>query len=830
VGRRLHHQLRQAAREDRDRRTSVPTGYESERTNNGLRATNRQLHGPFPSQSPFIISEEDYRTYPRRFAPFVNSVQQSLLENSFVLIGFSGDDPNFLEWTGWIRDELGGKHAPIYLVGPLSLGNPERSLLTGRGVTPIDLSPILTGIRPADDVHAASIEWFLNSLWAARPPRPETWPRLERISVSAPDGLPPLVDGSLAEPERIGLPTGASVSTRDVARVTKRWKFERQNYPGWVVAPEEKRSKVWDATKIWIQPLMSFSKDWPAVDRILLLREVNWRLETSMVPLFTDWIEPFQTALDELFDGLAAGQSIRPSVDFIQTGKAPNAEIIDAWVEIALALLRQARETYDADRWNALKGRADAIVRHRPKHADRNWYEAALWALWNVERVAAKTILSQWHPSVGSPLAAMWKAGLLAELDDPGEARTILRLALSEIRRALRTQGRNIELLSLEGWCTYLLHFVESSLAFTRLDVAVDEFSERWQELKAWDCDPWPYRQYLDEALSASPPKPHKHKQQVRGFDPGRVTVSVHLSSDPIRQYLPGFACIRLYEQVGIPLRMPMFDLAGQALTTACSWVAPFNSFWSPALLIRAGKLNDFTDAGFLSRTQLAAMDPVLARRLYAWCLQILERELTNLSGPIVTGSARSSLLAVLPEVLSRLAFKADVNELRRTFPLVLHFHNLPEVRSHVNLHEACEPWFRRLFHAADGELLLEWLPSLLKAPLFDGDVNFPVPAHQASPDPTGYFPGNRSQESAAAHGDLVAKVNNAADWLLKRASSPYFSQVFRCNDVAQALVPVASALMPTLRSGTVSARRTRVEKSLDAAGSSACATSTGGL
>ena len=104
-----------------------------------------KLHGSFPSQTPFIITEEDYRTYPRDFAPFVNTVQQSLLENSFVLIGFSGDDPNFLEWTGWIRDEFGEKHAPIYMVGPLSPGSAERALLARRGVTPIDLSPVFDG-------------------------------------------------------------------------------------------------------------------------------------------------------------------------------------------------------------------------------------------------------------------------------------------------------------------------------------------------------------------------------------------------------------------------------------------------------------------------------------------------------------------------------------------------------------------------------------------------------------------------------------------------------------------------------------------------------------
>lgn len=74
-----------------------------------------KLHGSFPSQRPFIFTEEDYRQYPAKFAPFVNLVRQSLLENVFCLIGFSGDDPNFLHWIGWVRDML-DKHAlPIYM-------------------------------------------------------------------------------------------------------------------------------------------------------------------------------------------------------------------------------------------------------------------------------------------------------------------------------------------------------------------------------------------------------------------------------------------------------------------------------------------------------------------------------------------------------------------------------------------------------------------------------------------------------------------------------------------------------------------------------------------
>ena len=61
-----------------------------------------KLHGSLPSHGPFILTEEDFRTYPVKAAPFVNLAQQVLLENELVLLGFSGEDPNFLRWAGWV--------------------------------------------------------------------------------------------------------------------------------------------------------------------------------------------------------------------------------------------------------------------------------------------------------------------------------------------------------------------------------------------------------------------------------------------------------------------------------------------------------------------------------------------------------------------------------------------------------------------------------------------------------------------------------------------------------------------------------------------------------
>src|ERR1022692_14062 len=735
-----------------------------------------KLHGSFPSQTPFIITEEDYRTYPRKFAPFVNSVRQSLLENSFVLIGYSGDDPNFLEWTGWIRDELGDNHAPVYLVGPLALTSAERSLLARRDVTPIDLTPAFEGILTPHGIHQHSIEWFLSSLLAARKPRPEKWPDLSggsvSMHVSTQGGPPPIADSAVVVPAAIEISPRGPLSADIVANVMERWRFERENYPGWVALPEQKRSELWVNTRFWFGPLVHFAKDWPAADRLLLFREINWRLEMMIAPVFSDLIAPSQRALDQTFVLLAQGRSLSASPSLTSARSASNTEVVDAWLEIAFELLRDARESYNEARWGELKTRIDTIVQQHKRHSDRNQYEAALWAMWNVERAKAKDIISRWQPPSRFPLAAMWKAGLLAELEELGEARTILRSALLEIRRALQTQGQNMELLSLEGWCTYLLFGVESSLDPTRQWVVREEFWERWQELKAWDCDPWPLQEYFEDALSAAPPKPQRMKQEVRGFDPGEVTVSLHFAGDEVSSYLPGFACIRLYERAGIPMRLRMINIAGDTLKNACRWIAPFNGFWSPALLIRAGKVDDLRKGDFLNRTQVAAMDAALANRLYGWCLQILVREAAFITGPIAMGSAQESLLEALSEVLSRLAFKVDAAELRRTFPLVLGLHRQPGVRSHPGLHDSCEPWFLRLFEAADDELLLEWLPDLIRAPLFDEGVLPGMPTGSAWPDPMRRFPSWRTRRVGKVRDDLIEKVNNATDWLLRRAAS----------------------------------------------------------
>jgi hypothetical protein len=723
-----------------------------------------KLHGSFHAQTPLIIAEEDYRRYPKDFAPFVNSVQQSLLENAFVLLGFSGEDPNFLEWTGWIRDELGPNHAPIYLVGPLALGTAQRSLLERRGVTPIDLSPVFAGFQGVGNIHATSVEWFLRSLYAAKPARPESWPGLERNTKVGSKALPPIARTGPVDPEKVEQQESFANPLRPetIPRLLCRWRFERERYPGWVIAPEDKRSTLWEKTKYWLDPILTACTDLPAEDRLLRYSEINWRLETAMVPLFAEWVKAFENAVRDAF----------PTVSDMSKMRSASPDLANAWFQIGFALLREARETYNTRRWEDLKKNIDSVIPRHPEFSDRNQYEAALWAIWNVEREKARMIMSAWQPSSRSPLATMWKAGLLAELDELTEARTLLRAALIEIRRGLRTQGQNCEVLSQEGWCMFLLFQVEGALDFSRWFAVRDEFWERWQELKALDCSPWPHKEHLENLLKASPPKPAVSQELVPGFEVGHTRITHHMGADQVGRFLPGFAFIRLFEQVGMPMRLKRVSLYGDGLKNACRWIAPFIGFWSPALLVRVGDVKDLTEGGFLTRTEVAAMKPQLATQLYNWAFGILEREITNLNGHLTDSSAEESLIEVLPQVLSRLAFRVDETLLAQTFPFVLRFHTSAGAKSHIRLHDACTPWFVRLFDAAGRDLLLEWLPELLRAPLCGGSIHSLLPSTHTSPDPMRDFPSTRLRQLCQKESASPANVEQAINWLLARTES----------------------------------------------------------
>ena len=190
-----------------------------------------KLHGSFPSSRPFIITEEDYRRYPQDFAVFVNTVRQSLIENLMCMIGFSGDDPNFLSWIGWIRDHLGNESASkIYLIGVFDIEKTEQMLYSSRNI-------ILINMRECDGIksgeHEKGLALFFDVL--------EYFQKIEEKEDIIVDNRD-LIRQWLAscEKNKITLLNNVKISQD----LIESWQKDRENFSDWFILPYQKREKI----------------------------------------------------------------------------------------------------------------------------------------------------------------------------------------------------------------------------------------------------------------------------------------------------------------------------------------------------------------------------------------------------------------------------------------------------------------------------------------------------------------------------------------------------------------------------------------------------------
>jgi hypothetical protein len=450
--------LERAAAEEHDR------AYEVVETVDAIARTRSprivKLHGSLPSHRPFIFAAEDYRTYPRRFSPFVNLARQVLLENEMVLIGFSGDDPNFLQWTGWVRDQLGASARRIRLVGVLGLSTARRRLLESQNVTPIDLEPLVRELDPGDR-HRVASQVLLASLRGARPKPVHHWQR-DSEALEQDPGL---------------------------ARLLETWAGERRNYPGWILAPAIERYRVRFGME---RHLARLSTDFSQLDIALrgaLAREIVWRCDVSLWDLPSWLTAELGTLIADPKSGLD------------RTAR------LDAY----LALAADARRRRD---WDACEGALEGAETEARSGDDRAAisYERCLEAR---DRLDYESVFKLIPDIDGAdPAWALRRASMQAfVLDRRGAVQTALG-ALQEIRRRRARDRGSVWLLSREAWAHLIVRNGWFDLSESRMED--EEWPHRYREYK---CDPWDEFTYLDHELERRGETSSSDGES--GFDPG---------------------------------------------------------------------------------------------------------------------------------------------------------------------------------------------------------------------------------------------------------------------------------------------------------------------
>lgn len=451
-----------------------------------------KLHGTFHSHRPFIFTSEDYRTYPRNFAPFVNTVQQAVMEGTLCLLGYSGGDPNFQQWAGWVRDNLGEAAPRIYICGVLDLTPAKVRLFDSLRVTPVDLGRLEQSADALDaGRHARALTWFFDQLSRGAPPDASDWPRLRRRPNrrAATPGFGPEAErsgGGQGDPfvaaTRSREPEATANPVEDFDEFRARLRKSRETYPGWAVCPEQNREALWsqlqaDTFGLDYEFLTKSVHAAPRADSIDVVYDVLWHHRCALVPATSD--------LGQLAASMFA--SVAPTGTSSTVPK--HSEAREREIQGRMILLEIASIYGDAAQYLELAERLRMDATLKPEWLARWFFERAWHHLMLLEFDEAEKVLRAWP---GDRTLCFWegkRAALLAELGYVEEAEKIAVEALERTRAARDQVTEEVGSLSREGWLIRLLEVLHRSPRGADVHRSIDG-AARLKELARYRADP----------------------------------------------------------------------------------------------------------------------------------------------------------------------------------------------------------------------------------------------------------------------------------------------------------------------------------------------------
>ena len=675
-----------------------------------------KLHGSLPAQFPLIFTEEDYRTYPTEFAPFVNTVQQAMMETVFCLIGFSGNDPNFLHWAGWVRDNLGASAPKIYLAGWLGLSPHRRRMLEDRDVVPIDLAHHPEAHTwPEHLRHRYATEWVLHTLERGHPYDITNWPssRTEWNS-TIPDYLKPVIEVTSGQPraESDRAARDDSADIQDRARKTfDIWKHNRRMYPGWLVFPSgEERESLSRQTDEWELHIPSLLPEFTPVERLNAIREVVWRREILLQPLYSDIESAAEAALLSI-------DCHHRTVDGVGDTKIDWAEVREAWRTVTLALVTTARFRFDRDLFDQRIESLEPFANDHPDVGHRIRHERCLWAVYSMDFEALEVLLRDWSVEDSDPVWMIRKAALLWESYRNNEATDLVKRALNAIR-SVRDDARSVASASREGWAMWSALTMDN----TRM------FNKRWDELARLKCDAMFEKGLIARRLSES-----SGTQEAPVFDLGVRRGSRHSFSN-VRPGFAAYRAVRLSEVAGLPpvtrdIGLLNMAVSADILKLAASDLPSASQELAVRLVLRSCNTDtDKTLQSVLSRDRVASMPVEEVRKLAAECTVLLQYGISQ---------GWVERIRVALEVLSRLVLRLKPDSAQHIFDNALEYYatGRDKVASHPWISEPLANLLRRSWDALPSDHRSSRILDVLGAPIVGLD-GFQVQIESRHPDP----------------------------------------------------------------------------------------------
>jgi len=635
-----------------------------------------KLHGSIGVSNHFIIAEEDYRKYPTQQAAFVNLARQCFIENELCLIGFSGDDPNFLAWAGWVRDHLGRSARRIYLAGALNLSPAKRKYLEARNIAPIDVYVQVETLE-RDKRHGAATQLILDALQALKPAQLHEWQPAHETGV----------DHSADE--------ATNLATMQAMLV--RWRNERLSYPGWVVCPKSVRDALRYASPL---PNKSMLEKLAPAEAAEMIREWCWRHQTALWPIQPAYVTLIRTICDP-----------RESPDLDKAGR----------LEIASVLLDHADDEGDDVLFEEMANLIETQSQEGDEVRTALDYRRARRALRDMDFATAFLLA---HRVTGEdPAWRLRRAALLTDLGHLEQAEELVSDTLADLREREWVDRSSVWIRSRLAWATFLHN------AYRRDKMEFEPWPERFRESQ---CDPWKEIEALQgEVVSARREKLSKLDRPKPNFQPGSYHLpgpTIHFGDSKVE---PSDQLIRLLEAGGVPARLEHVNFF------AADRIEALELSLEPTLrgyleLLSAGlTVKDRLFDHYFSRVSIAAMDESVANGLMSRirrAISFWQNQLTATDNRLARFS--SDRLLFLVTLLGRLSIR-----LSDEMASALHF-EMVSLQSHPHLgHPRYDDAFQSVLSNSYGAVSPK-----SRLPLIIADLHLPLQDKHRGPDPASWL------------------------------------------------------------------------------------------
>ena len=752
-----------------------------------------KLHGSLPSHYPLIFTEEDYRTYPQKFAPLVNTAQQAMMETMFLLIGFSGDDPNFLHWSGWVRDELGESAPKIYLAGWLDLSPHRRHLLMERKVIPIDLARHpKAGEWPEHLRERYAAEWILLTLESGRPYDITEWPTPRDRSPDTIHHLldpveAPVVDQPRREPTAPSS-RAALASTEAIRELLDVWKHNRNTYPGWIIVPGGKREGMSLNTDAWERHILNACSEFDAIERLEALHELIWRREMLLDRISSE-TERIATGAIWAIDCGAR------TVDGVEHSGGNWTAVRAAWRAVALALATRARQRFDRERFDRIIEALSPYLNDEEGVLQGVLHERCLWALYSADFANVGALLDRWQTKNCDPIWMLRKAAILAETHRRDDARGLVDHARDEIRAASLNR-RSFVGPSREGWALFMAAALEQDPSKWPDSEALKRHNRRWRELAISRCDALEEKRLYADAMRIHA------KEGEPDFDLGYRTDRVSFSGSMGRESA-ALRTIRLTEVAALPPSVTPMAISSDILKVAAEAIVYSEPLLASQLVLRICTYDgDGVLKRIFSRVRVAALPVDAVSALMHSCIDCIEYSLGRM-GRQHRGSWVERLRVAI-EVLSRIVLRLQPAQVDATLERALTYYSNRDMAGHPWLTRPIRNLLNRCWEALPEDRRTDRVLDLLNAPIVGLDGFDTAGGGHPHLDPAEIFldrrlvlpartPGNDERWRQAA--SLLIRGLRAGGAPRKRASIRIVLPGMRDRLIDAELAQVAAAL-----------------------------------